>query len=61
VTYYNSIKVVRYPSSLANMYKQSLALDMVVRSREQERGYRSLVLAFKMRMLLKEVTKVGKD
>jgi hypothetical protein len=43
------------------MYKQSLALDTVVRSREQERGYQSLVPAFEIRMLLEEVTRVRKD
>jgi hypothetical protein len=32
--YHNGIEVVRYPSSLADMYERSPALDMVVRSGE---------------------------
>jgi hypothetical protein len=43
------------------MYKRSLALDIVVKSGEQERGHISPVPAFEMRMLLEEVTRVGKD
>jgi hypothetical protein len=61
VTYYNSIEAVCYPGLLADMYERSLALNMVVRSKEQERGHLSLVPAFEIRMLLEEVTRVGKD